>query len=60
MYKSIRAVNQAFRAYAKENNILVKRGKPQNEQITDTRLQYIDFVNSADCSEYIRTNAHYF
>ena len=64
MYKSVKQINTAFRAYAKKNNISIKHGKPQNEQITDTRLEYCDFIgqlhDNGEISDYMLQNAHYY
>ena len=64
IYTSTKQVNIAFRMHAKENNIEVRRGKPQNDQLTDTRMAYCDFIQSLHgnglISDNLRQNAHYF
>lgn len=64
MYTSIKQVNTAFRQYAKEFNIPVLRGKPQNDQVTDTRIAYTDFIEDLSrnglISDNLRQNSHYF
>lgn len=64
IYNSVKQVNTAFRLYAKQQGIEVRRGKPQNDQVTDTRLAYCDFIDDLHRSElisdYLHQNAHYF
>lgn len=64
MYKSTKEVNTAFRQHAKEMNIPIKRGKPQNDQVQDTRMAYCDFVETLRqagiISENLTNKAHYF
>ena len=64
MYKSTKQVNQAFREFASEFGLEVRRGKPQNEQPADTRMAYVDFVDdlarAGGITENLAGKAHYF
>jgi len=60
---SLKQVNTSFRAFCRENNIELRRGKPQNEQPADTRMVYVDYIDSLErsgvISRNLANNSHY-
>ena len=50
MYTKQTEVRRAFRDFARDNKIIIIRGKHQNDQPCDTRMAFVDFVNDLyDC-----------
>jgi len=61
---SVKQINTAFRRYAKEHQIPIRRGLPQNSQPAYTRMAYVSFIDSlargGQISENLAYKATYF
>lgn len=62
--ETVNQLNAAFRQFARENRILIRKGLPQNSQPADTRIAYVDYVDmlarNGQISETLASKATYF